>query len=187
MANKKVKLNDKTEKKENKTNNIKQEKYISDEAKEIRRFVIILFSVIIFVLVIYGISRVLMDEPVDNNKKNVVAGKVDYDMVTIGTMLNRNLSEYYVAIYDEENPKAVYYSTIIAKYAEEEDAIKVYYCNLGNKLNEKYQAEDESKTNPDAKSIEELSLGELTLIKIKNGKIVKYLEGLDTIREEFGI
>ena len=114
MANKKVKLNDKTEKKENKKNKIKQEKYISDEAKEIRRFVIILFSVIIFVLVIYGISRVLMDEPVDNNEKNVVAGKVDYDMVTIGTMLNRNLSEYYVAIYDEENPKAVYYSTIIA-------------------------------------------------------------------------
>lgn len=184
MPKNKVKLNDKNEQKKNK---LKQEKHISEEAQEIRRFVIILFSVIIFILIIYGITRVLKDEPADNTEKDVVAGEIDYDMVTIGTMLNRNLSEYYVAIYDEENPKAVYYSTIIAKYAEDEDAIKVYYCNLGNKLNEKYQAKDENKTNPDAKSIDELSLGELTLIKIKNGKIVKYLEGLDTIREEFGV
>lgn len=187
MAKNKVKLNDKNNQKKNKKNKLKQEKYISEEAQEIRRFVIILFSVIIFVLLVYGITRALSDDPVDNTEKEVVAGEIDYDMVTIGTMLNRNLSEYYVAIYDEENPKAVYYSTIIAKYAEGEDAIKVYYCNLGNKLNEKYQAEDDSKTNPDAKSIDELSLGELTLIKVKKGKIVKYLEGVDTIREEFGV
>ena len=32
-----------------------------------------------------------------------------------------------------------------------------------------------------------LILIELTLIKVKKGKIVKYLEGLDTIREEFGV
>ena len=185
MAKNKVKLNDKIDDKKKKK--IKAEKYISDDSKEIRRFVIILFSVIIVVLAVYGISKVLIDEPNDEYVRNTTAGVIDYDMVSVGTMLNRNYDEYYVAIYDEEDPQAVFYSTIITLYTNKEDAIKVYYCNLGNKLNEKYQAEDESKTNPDAKSIEELSLGELTLIKIKNGKIVKYFEGLDTIREEFGI
>ena len=42
MTKNKVKLNDKTEKKNNK--HLKQDKYVSDDAKEIRRFVIILFN-----------------------------------------------------------------------------------------------------------------------------------------------
>ena len=40
MTKNKVKLNDKV-----KNNKMKQDKYISDDAKEMRRFVIILFSV----------------------------------------------------------------------------------------------------------------------------------------------
>lgn len=182
MPKNKIKLNDKIEKK-----HIKQDKYLSDDAKEIRRFVIILFSVIVAVLIVYGISRVLIDEPDDSYVRNTTAGEIDYDMVSIGTMLNRNYDEYYVAIYDEEDPKAIYYSTIITLYTNEDDAIKVYYCNLGNYLNQKYKVKEGEQTNPNAKDISELSLGDLTLIKVENGKIVKYLEGLDTIRKEFGI
>lgn len=183
MAKNQVKLNDKI----NKNNKLKQDKYVSDDSKEIRRFVIILFSVIIIVLIVYGISRVLIDEPDDTYVRNTTAGVIDYDMVSIGTMLNRNYDEYYVAIYDEEDPKAVYYSTIISLYTENDDAIKVYYCNLGNYLNQKYKASEDGQTNPEATSISELALGDLTLIRVENGEIVDYLEGLDTIREEFGV
>ena len=64
MAKNKVKLNDKSDNKNKKKNNkLKNEKYISDDAREMRRFVIILFSVIIVVLIVYGVSRVLIDEP----------------------------------------------------------------------------------------------------------------------------
>ena len=87
MSKNKIKLNDKIEKKNNK--HLKQDKYVSDDAKEIRRFVIILFSVIVLVLIVYGISRVLIDEPDDTYIRNTTAGVIDYDMVSIGTMLNR--------------------------------------------------------------------------------------------------
>ena len=185
MTKNKVKLNDKTEKKNNK--HLKQDKYVSDDAKEIRRFVIILFSVIVIVLIVYAISRVLIDEPDDTYIRNTTAGVIDYDMVSVGTMLNRNYDEYYVAIYDEEDPRAVYYSTIITLYTNTDDAIKVYYCNIGNYLNQKYKVSDDGQTNPDATSISELALGDLTLIKVENGEIAEYLEGLDAIREEFGV
>ena len=46
---------------------------------------------------------------------------------------------------------------------------------------------DDGQTNPDATSISELALGDLTLIKVENGEIAEYLEGLDAIREEFGV
>ena len=185
MTKNKVKLNDKTEKKYNK--HFKQDKYVSDDAKEIRRFDIILFSVIIIVLIVYGISRVLIDEPDDTYVRNTTSGVIDYNMDSIGTMLNWKYDVYYVDIYDEEDPKAVYYSTIISLYTENDDAIKVYYCNLGNYLNQKYKASEDGQTNPEATSISELALGDLTLIKVENGEIVDYLEGLDTIREEFGV
>ena len=185
MAKNRVKLNDKINDK--KAKKIKTEKYVSDDSKEIRRFVIILFSVIIVVLAVYGISKMLLDEPNDEYVHKTTAGVVDYDMVSVGTMLNRNYDEYYVAIYDEEDPKAVFYSTIITLYTNKDDALKVYYCNLGNYLNQKYKAEEDEETNPNATSISELSLGSLTLIKVKNGKIVDYIEDIDTIREEFEV
>ena len=51
MAKNKVKLNDKSDNKNKKKNNkLKNEKYISDDAREMRRFVIILFSVIIAIV-----------------------------------------------------------------------------------------------------------------------------------------
>lgn len=185
MAKNKVKLNDKIDDKKKKK--IKAEKYISDDSKEIRRFVIILFSVIIVVLAVYGISKVLIDEPNDEYVRNTTAGVIDYDMVSVGTMLNRNYDEYYVAIYDEEDPQAVFYSTIITLYTNKEDAIKVYYCNLGNYLNQKYKVAEGEETNPDATNISELALGDLTLIKVENGRIVDYIEDIDTIREEFDV
>lgn len=176
----KVKLNDKIDKKI-----AKEGKYISDEAREIRRFAIILISIIIVVLVVYGVSKVFIKENKNINEETVTAGVIDYDKVSIGTMLNRNQDEYYVVIYDGEDANAVLYSALINKYISKEKHLPIYYCDLGNKLNSKYYNKD--KSNPNAKTIEELSLKEFTLIKVKNSKIVKYIENLDTFKSELGL
>ncbi len=182
MPKNKVKLNDKT----NKKKTIKEAKYISDESKEMRNFLIILFSIIIIVLIVYGVSKIFIeDTPAENDENNVQTGQIDYDKVSIGTMLNRNYSEYYVAIYDEEDPNAILYSTIITGYLQNEDATKVFYCDLGNKLNSEYHVGTDGQTNPNAQSISELALGDLTLIKVENGRITKYIEELDAFKAEF--
>ena len=165
MSNK-VKLNDK----EHKLKNGKGEKYISEDAKEVRNFLIILFSIIIVVLIIYGVSKIFIKDQALETEKTVTEGKIDYDIVSVGTMFNRNYDEYYVAIYDEENPRAVLYSAIITKYINNEDSAKVFFCDLGNKLN-----------------INELAFKDLTLVKIENGKIVKYIEDFDTFKEELTV
>ena len=172
---KKVKLNDKVNK--------KLDKYVSEEGKELKRFIIILFAIIILVLIVYGITRFVKKD--EQAKEEVTAGVIDYDKVSIGTMLNRNISEYYVIIYDGKNENAILYSSIINKYIAKTDSKKIYYCDLGNKLNSDYKAKD--KVNKEAKNISELSLGDLTLIKVKNGKIDKYIEDIDTIKSELGL
>ncbi len=186
MPKNKVKLNDKTDnRKSQKKKTIKEEKYMSDESREVRNFVIILLSVIVIVLIVYGISKVFIDDEPASTEKNVQKGVIDYDKVSVGTMLNRNYSEYYVAIYDEEAPESVVYSAIITKYLDNEDALKVFYCDLGNFLNADYYVGSDGESNPDAQNISEFAFGDLTLIKVENGKITKYLEDVDAIKEEF--
>ncbi len=174
---KQVKLNDKTNK--------KLDKYVSEEGKELKRFIIILFSIIGLVLVVYAATRFLKKEKT-NFSNEVTAGVINYDKVSIGTMLNRNVSEYYVFIYDGKDENAVLYSSIINKYMSKTDSKKIYYCDLGNMLNSDYKAKDEN-TNPKAKTIDALALGKLTMLKVKNGKIDKYLESIDTIKSELGL
>ena len=186
MPKNKVKLNDKLNDKTNKKRQtIKTDKYISEESREVRNFVIILMGIIIIVLIVYGVSRIFIKEESPIPERTVQAGKIDYDKISIGTLLNRNNSEYYVALYDAEEPKAVTYSAVITKYLENEDAIKVYFCDLSNPLNSDYYVGEDGTTNPDAQDISQLALGDLTLIKVENGKIVKYLEGFDAMKAEF--
>ena len=52
-------------------------------------------------------------------------------------------------------------------------------------MNEKFYSKEES--NPKAKSISELKLSDLTLIKVKNKQITKYVENQDSIKAELGI
>lgn len=184
MPKNKVKLNDKIDKKGNKK--IKSEKYVSDESKEVRNFVIILLGIIIIVLIVYGVSKIFIEDDQVTTERETQAGTIDYDIVSVGTMLNRNYSEYYVAIYDEDSPQAVLYSSIITSYLNKEDAAKVFFCNLGNYLNKDYYVGSDGESNPDARSVSEFAFGDLTLIKVENGEITLYLEDLDAIKEEFG-
>lgn len=182
MSNK-VKLNDKKRKKVK----FNGDKYISEDSKEIRNFLIILFSIIIIVLIIYGVSRYFIKDEDTNTEDTITEGTIDYDKVSVGTMLNRHYDEYYVAIYDEENPKAVLYSAIITNYLNNENITKVFFCDLGNKLNSKYYVGSDGVSNPQAQNINEFAFEDLTLIKVKDGKIIKYLEDFEKIKEELTV
>lgn len=184
-AKKQEKLNDKV-----KTKNIKKvdiDKYTSEESKEVKRFIIILLSIIVLVLAVYGITRLVNKDKDNNDDRTVTAGSIDYDKVSVGTLFNRADSEYYVIVYDGEAPNAIYYSALMNKYMDKEKSNKVYFCDLSNELNKKYYVGEDKDSNPNATTSSELAFKDLTLIKIKNGKIVKYLETLDTIKTELGI
>ena len=184
-AKKQEKLNDKV-----KTKNIKKvdiDKYTSEESKEVKRFIIILLSIIVLVLAVYGITRLVNKDKDNNDDRTITAGSIDYDKVSVGTLFNRADSEYYVIVYDGEAPNAIYYSALMNKYMDKEKSNKVYFCDLSNELNKKYYVGEDKDSNPNATTSSELAFKNLTLIKIKNGKIVKYLETLDTIKTELGI
>ncbi len=153
----------------------------SEDENMIKRFIIIVVVISLLVGLVYGATELLKKD----NKENTVSeeGKIDYNVLTIGMLLNRPEKEYYVLVYDNGNTDAVLYSSLMNSYSSKKDSIKIYYCDLGNKLNNKYyNVNNDNKSNPSAKSIKELNFGDLTLLKIEKGKIVEYIEKYDSIK-----
>ena len=164
-------------------NKVKEIKYVSDEAHEIKRMIIILVGVVIAILGIYFLSQVIVNKrDASTNETNTSATEINYSIVNVGMILNRPYTNYYVVAYNSESLKAAEYSMIITKYQNKEDSIKVYFCDLSNSLNKDYVAQD-GKTNKNAKNINDLRFGEITLLKINNGQITSYIEDFDEIKK----
>lgn len=162
---------------------IKEKKYRSEEQREVIRFFVILISVLVVVGVVYGVSRLFIKET-NPYEDEVTEGEINYDVVTVGTMFNRSDNEYYVALYEKDDPNAILYSAIINKYSKKDSSLKVYFCDLTNTLNKEYIKD---VSNPNAKTIDDVAFGEFTFVKIKSKKIVKYFENIDDVKKELNI
>lgn len=159
----------------------KSNKNVSDADYDIKKFLIILIILIVVVVGLYFLSNAIVNKR-DNKKSNVNTNiTISYDTLNVGMIFNRPYDEYYVIAYDSTIDDAMYYSTLITNYSKKEDAIKIYYCDLSKKVNESYKAKDGSG-NSKATSVQELSFGDVTLLKIRNKKIVNYIENIDQIK-----
>lgn len=161
-------------------------KFKTEEQKEIIKFIIILVVVVTLVVGIYFFTKKFVTKDEEKQDNQTVTGTVNYNVTIIGELLNRPYDEYYAIIYDSTSNDAGKYQGIYSKFTtSEKSTTKMYYIDLSNKLNASYYSKDE--TNPKATSISELKLGDFTLIKVKKGKIVKYLEDEKEVKKELGM
>lgn len=187
MAKYKAKVNTKeVESKKNhqvKSKEIKNSALMSDEQIEIRNFFIILVVVILAFLGIFFLGK---NEEKKMNKDAVketeTEVEIDYTNINVGTILNRPYEDYYVMVFDSESVDAPRYDAIIQGYSSNENAKKVFVVDLGSTQNSKFKSKD-GKTNPNVKTdVTEFSFGEITLLYVKNEKVVNYYEDLDEIQ-----
>ena len=119
-------------------------------------------------------------------------------MVVIPTIIdsNKKVEEMFkkLEVYYLANKSDNLYFTLLGdckpskiekRKGDKEIVLAGIHCT--NELNKKYYVGEDKDSNPNATTSSELAFKDLTLIKIKNGKIVKYLETLDTIKTELGI
>lgn len=188
MANKK---NNKTKKTKNNIKVIK--KPIKKETKkiennkldgEILSFIKIALGVGVVVLIVFG-ATILMNKlgVFDEGYTKPERGEIiiSYEDATVGTIFNRPDAEYYV-IFDDftENPNQ-YLTSILFRYSNEEETLPIYKVDMSNGFNTKYAGE---QGNPSAQKVEDIKINGVTLIKIVNGKNVKYIEGTTNIENE---
>lgn len=188
MANKK---NNKTKKTKNNIKVIK--KPIKKETKkiennkldgEILSFIKIALGVGVVVLIVFG-ATILMNKlgVFDEGYTKPERGEIiiSYEDATVGTIFNRPDADYYV-IFDDftENPNQ-YLTSILFRYSNEEETLPIYKVDMSNGFNTKYAGE---QGNPSAQKVEDIKINGVTLIKIVNGKNVKYIEGTTNIENE---
>lgn len=165
------------------------QKYQTEEQMEIKKFLLVLFGLIIIIIGIYFFTRAFVTKDLFKKESEITYtdGKINYDVVVVGTMLNRNNSEYYVMAFSNEDNDATYYNTLVAKYKSKEKAKQVYYLDLENELNKKYVAQEQEEASNSFKRIQDLKLGKITLLKIKDGKVEKFITNPDEIKKEWNI
>ena len=174
MAKKGMQIKYKSKKRERNKNNVEVNKIDS-----VKSFSKTLIGVIIFLGVMYlcafGMQKLGVFEA-GYTKPSKEETKIDYEYINVGTVFNRNESEYYVLFDNFENGYSSdsYVNYLLTKKKP------VYKVDMSKKENQSVKGKEANKK---ASNSNELSINDITLIKIKNGKIDKYIVGSEDIEE----
>ena len=155
----------------------------TEEQKEIKKFLIILLCVVVIVFGFYFFTKDVVQKNNTNNKKEDVV--FNYDQIILGELFNRPYDEYYTLIFNSEDVKANYYYSLFSGYKSKEGATKIYYTDLSASMNSTFYTKDGG--NVKSTNLDDLKVSDLTLIKIKDKKIVKFFETEEDIEKELGL
>ncbi|MBR4177774.1 MAG: hypothetical protein IKR57_00305 [Bacilli bacterium] len=176
MAKKGMQLKYKTKKRER--NKVNEEVTTTDSIKSFGKTLI---GVVIFLGLMYlmGIGfQKLGAFDIGYTAPTKDATEISYEFIPASTVFNRSDSVYYVLFDNYKNSFSNY--NYIEKLIEKETKTAVYKVDMSKKDNAKVIGE---KANPKATKYSELSIDDVTLIKITKGKITLYLSGSEKIEE----
>ncbi len=164
--------------------------YANNDVNEVKKFIFIMLALIVIVAGIYVCTRAFVTKDLFNKKEDkteeVTEGSVNYDVASMGTLLNRPYDEYYVVIYDTKEGSYISdMSSLVYSYTQKDNHLHVYTIDLSNKLNEAYY--DPENVNVNAKDLSEIKVGDITLIKVKSGKINKFIVDYSKMKTELGV
>ena len=176
MAKKGMNLKYKKQKRER--NKYNPEKNNVDSAKS---FIINLLSVLLFMglmyLIVLGLQKLgLFQAGYTAPTKD--ATTISYEYIPASTVFNRNESSYYVIFDNYESNFS--YNSYVDYLLDKKDNMRVYKVDMSVKENARFKGEI---ANSSAKNVNELSIDDITLIRITNGKIAMYLTGSEKIEE----
>lgn len=173
-------------KKKVKTNKVN---YQTSEQEEIKKFLIVVLVVLLAVGAIYLCTRAFVTKDLFNSKDEteevITPGTINDNVAIMGQILNRNYDEYYVAIYNSIGEFSSDMSRMVYNYGQKEKHLHIYSVDLNNKLNVDYY--DPESVNVKAQSLEDIKVGDITLIKVKKGKIDKYIVDYSKMLKELGV
>lgn len=155
---------------------LKQQKVVSEDVVQVKTLIILLLIVGLVCVGIYFLTDTMIKkESSKDSTTNEV--KIDYDIATIGTMFNRIEEEYYILMYsNEENGSDL--NSVLDSYRSSDNYVKTYYIDLDKKIN---SSALKDKLVKDPTNSNEVSVTGPTLFKIKDGKSIKTIVGIDDI------
>jgi len=155
-----------------------------EEDKAVRNFIIIFIIVLLFVVGIYFFTVfVNKDNETKSDETNTTEEvQIDSTKVIVGTMLQKSDDDYYVILYKSDDAKASEYASLASVYKTGKNALPIYTVDLSDGLNSKFY--DKEHTNYSSDNVNDLRFGDITLLRVKDNKIVKSIDSIDSIKKE---
>ena len=160
----------------------------TDEDKTIRNFIIIFVIVLLLAVGAYYFTRYVVNKDNEGSKTEESETKeveIDNSIAIVGTMLGKVESNYYVILYKSDDSKSGTYMGLVSKYQILPKAKAVYTVDLSNALNKDYY--DKDNVNLKADNIKDLRFGDITVLEVKDGKIVKSYDTVEKIKKVWGL
>ena len=158
---------------------MRKDKIYTEEQKEVIKFFKILIGLVLIIGLLYLFTNYVVNKGEKYERTNN-AGKINYDTISLGAILNKADSEYYVLAVDKSNMFNDIYLNEASNYKSGVKHLPIYIADLSNEFNKEFVAEVSNYKS----DISELKVKGTTLIKIKSGKIVKFIETKDDIINE---
>lgn len=103
--------------------------------------------------------------------------------ILMGETFEKEDSEYIITYYDfDDKIYSNLYTMLVEKYNSNSKAIPMYKVDLSTNFSKKYMASEEENSNTNPTELSNLKIKGATLIRIKDKKVVKYIEGKDDIK-----
>lgn len=144
----------------------------------------IFFGVILVFVLFYFLTIYILNKGDDFTISESIPAEADiqYQEILAGNSFSVRNNHYYVLYYDMSSDELKStYTNIISTYEEQEDHYPIYTVNMHSVFNKKYVS---NTSNKKVDEVDELMISGPTLIEFENGKVKKYIEGQDSIREE---
>jgi hypothetical protein len=162
--------------------------YATTEQKDVRSFLVVILVVLCCVGLIYLATRAFVTKDLfekDDKEEVVTPVSVNYDKAIVGNMLGKPEKEYYVVVYDMTGDYMADMSSLVSGYNAKEKHLHIYTVDLSNKLNADYY--DTENENVKATSVEDFKFGDITLIKVTDGKVKSYITDYTKMKKELGV
>ena len=175
MANKKKKKTN---------NNIKNEKKkienISEKTSDnVWHIFIVVCVIIIFLCSFYILAVRITNSKGETKKKGDGSVSISYSNTIVGRILSMKEKEYLVVLYDkDDSDNSTSISSAIGSYGDKKKHLTVYTVDMSDGLNKKYVG-TESNTTPS--KLSDIVINGPTLMKIRKGKVIEYVEGTENI------
>ena len=159
---------------------MRREKFYTEEQKEVYSFIKILVGLIVILAILYLLTVFVFnkEEPIKRTNKK---GSIEYSQVVVGTIFKTLDPEYYVLAFDSEDVTNSYILNKATNYKSKNNALPLYTLDLSSEFNKNYVGKE---SNYEESSVDNLVFKGTTLIKIKDKKIVKFIENVEEIDKE---
>ena len=141
-----------------------------------------LFRVLFAVIVVLGAFYLLTVAIVGSDKEEEKETAIQYEEILAGSSFNMKDSEY-VVVYDFSDTELSELVSQTHSYSYTGE-YRLYTVDMSNGFNKPYITDEDSDKSPN--SAEDLLIKGPTLIKFKDGKVEKYVEGFDEVLEYLG-